>query len=198
VDRARRRARHCPRMSKFAAYDPTRTGAPRLTAADGLVVRPTTAADLADVARIVAEREEEDEALVRGRLAREFAAPADPPTRALWVATVADRVVAHARAFRFEPSVNAPADVAPAGWYLAGVIVDPSWRRRGIGDALTSARLEWIARRADRALYFANARNRVTIELHAKLGFVELTRSFSYPGVTFDGGVGVLFERRWT
>lgn len=36
------------------------------------------------------------------------------------------------------------------------------------------------------------ARNVASLRLHAKLSFVEVTRDFSYPGVEFSGGVGVL------
>ncbi len=41
---------------------------------------------------------------------------------------------------------------------------------------------------------FANARNRASIALHAAFGFEEVTRDFEVPGVTFEGGVGVLFR----
>ena len=52
-----------------------------------------------------------------------------------------------------------------------------------------------MARPADvKAYYVASAQNRVTIELHRQLGFVEVTRDFSFPNVTFTGGVGILFE----
>jgi hypothetical protein len=30
------------------------------------------------------------------------------------------------------------------------------------------------------------------VVLHARLGFVEVSRDFAFPGVRFDGGVGVL------
>ena len=60
---------------------------------------------------------------------------------------------------------------------------------------LTRRRLGWIAGRgATEAYYFANAQNLASIDLHAKLGFVELTRDFHVPGATFAGGVGILFR----
>jgi GNAT superfamily N-acetyltransferase len=182
-------------MSKFAAYSADRVRAPRVGAAEGLVVRPTVAADLPDVARVVAEREGGDAALFLARLTEELARQTDPPRSLLWAALVRERVVGHARASWFTPPADAPPDVAPEGWYLGGVVVDPAFRGRGIGTELTRRRLDWIAERAPCAYYFANARNRVSLEMHAKLGFVEVTRAFSYPGVTFTGGVGVL--SRW-
>ncbi len=45
---------------------------------------------------------------------------------------------------------------------------------------------------AERAYNFTNAHNRVSLDLHRKLGFRELPRSFTGPGVPFDGGHGVL------
>ncbi len=98
-----------------------------------------------------------------------------------------------AKVRHFNPPEDTPLNMAPRGWYLAGVVVRPEWRCRGLGRRLTQARLSWIAERAHRAYYFANARNRVTIELHEPFGFVELTRDFTYPGVTFEGGEGILF-----
>lgn len=118
------------------------------------------------------------------------------PRRALFVARVDACVVGYGRVLRFTPSDGAPPDVAPAGWYLAGLLVDPSWRRSGIGDALTAARLEWLVGRADTVWYFANARNEASLDLHRRFGFEEVTTAFTYPGVTFDGGVGVLCRAR--
>jgi len=182
-------------VSKFAAYDPDHRRGPRAADVDAFVVRRTRADDLPQVARIVAEREEGDPAEHLARLVREFERR-DGPESALWVATLDGRVVGHARAAWFTPTADSPPDVAPEGWYLAGVIVDPEFRGRGVGEALTRARLDWLDGRGGRTFYFANAVNRVTIDLHAKLGFVEVTRRFTYPGASFTGGVGILFERR--
>ena len=81
---------------------------------------------------------------------------------------------------------------APAGWYLSGCVVDPNRRRRGIGSMLTRARLGWVFDRAECVYYLVNATNKASIDLHSKQGFVEVTRDFDFPGVTFVGGQGVL------
>jgi hypothetical protein len=52
--------------------------------------------------------------------------------------------------------------------------------------------MAWAFQRAGEVWFFANARNRASVDLHARLGFVEVTRDFAFPGVSFDGGVGVL------
>jgi len=89
---------------------------------------------------------------------------------------------------------DAPADTAPGGYYLTGVYVRYGERRRGVGAALIRSRLEWIGTRATEAWFFTNARNTVSIELHRRLGFEEVTRTFSFPGLAFEGGEGILFH----
>jgi ribosomal protein S18 acetylase RimI-like enzyme len=116
------------------------------------------------------------------------------PQRLLLVADLSGEVVGYGRARLFHPPPDAPADTAPAGYYLAGVFVHPDWRRLGIGAALIEARLRWIAERADEAWFFANARNIASIESHRRLGFEEITRHFSFLSLTFAGGEGILFR----
>jgi ribosomal protein S18 acetylase RimI-like enzyme len=114
--------------------------------------------------------------------------------RLLLVAHAGSRLVGYSRARRFEPSEDAPDDIAPAGYYLLGLFVEPSLRRRGIAHALTEMRLAWIKQRATTAWFFTNARNTASIELHRQFGFVEITRAFSFPRVTFDGDVGIMYR----
>ena len=112
----------------------------------------------------------------------------------LVVAERRDDVVGYGRARLFEPEPQAPVDTAPRGYYLTGVFVVPHERHAGIGTALTQARLDWIRTRAADAWFFANARNAASIALHERFGFEEVTRHFSVPGLTFEGGKGILFR----
>lgn len=121
----------------------------------------------------------------------------ESPDRLLVVAECADEVVGYGRVLRFVPEPEAPTDIAPPGYYLMGMVVHPDHRRKGAGAALTQARVDWISRRAKAAWYFANARNAASIALHQQFGFEEVTRSFSYPRVDFDGGEGILFRLRF-
>lgn len=114
------------------------------------------------------------------------------PERALWVVDDAGKVVGYGRVHFFRSSPDAPPQVAPDGFYLIGLCISEGYRRRGLGRALTKARLDWIALRETRAWFFTNARNAASLRLHTQLGFHEVTRNFEYPGVQFDGGVGVL------
>ena len=178
-------------MSKFADYAPDADRPPPFIDAD-VVVRSAEASDVDAMAALFAAREgapvEAGRALFAKRLDDVRAGQAF-----VVVAQVAGRVVGYGKAELLAPPPDAPTGAAPAGWYLAGVVVDPAHRRRGLGRRLTQARLAWIRERGAKAYYVANARNRTTIDLHRALGFVEMTRDFHMPGVQFEGGVGVLF-----
>lgn len=116
------------------------------------------------------------------------------PDRLLLVAEDARRIIGYGRTMHFRRTADAPADSVPTGYYLTGLVVDASCRRMGVGSELTRARLVWISGRATEAWYFANARNAASIALHAQLGFREVTREFSFPGLSFNGSEGILFR----
>ncbi|GGV42751.1 GNAT family N-acetyltransferase [Paenarthrobacter nicotinovorans] len=87
-----------------------------------------------------------------------------------------------------------PDGSAPAGHYLAGITVLPDFRRRGLAQELTEARLQWIWQQAGDAWYVVNARNQASLALHRKWGFREVARGPGFHTVTFDGGEGVLLS----
>ena len=80
------------------------------------------------------------------------------------------------------------------GDFLPGIVVDRSVRRRGVGMALTRARLDWIRERVNEAFYFTNKHNLASIELHRQLGFEEVFRDVWVPGCEFTEGEGILFR----
>jgi ribosomal protein S18 acetylase RimI-like enzyme len=120
----------------------------------------------------------------------------ESPEHLLVVAESGGEIVGYGRARLFEPAPDAPADTVPHGYYLTGLFVLPEQRGMGIGTELTRVRLDWIGERAADAWFFANARNTASIELHRRLGFEEVSRRFSFPGLTFEGGEGILFRLR--
>ncbi len=179
-------------MSEFAEYAPGAEREDRFAVLSKLIVRPAQEPDLPAVATIAAAREGEPVAAWIERMSRVHA-ECRAGRALLHVASLEGRVIGYGKAGYFAAPAGAPANVVPEGWYLTGVVVEPSMRRRGVGSELTRTRLAWIAEGGDRAYYVANERNLVSIDLHAGLGFVELTRDFHHPGVEFEGGRGILF-----
>ena len=104
---------------------------------------------------------------------------------------MAGTIVAYGRTALVDP---VPEGATRRGYYLSGVCVCPASRRTGIGRAVTEARLDWISKRAQDAWFFTSAHNTASIGLHRKFGFEEVSRCFSFPGVTFTGGEGILFR----
>ncbi|MGH6628448.1 MAG: GNAT family N-acetyltransferase [Burkholderiales bacterium] len=162
---------------------------------DRLTVRPAWMEDVNGLAALHQEREGGDLGQHRERYRSELTEDPDWQRRLLLVAEDGAALAGFGRVLYFQPPPNSPANIAPAGWYLMGLIVTPAYRRRGIGAELTGRRLRWIAERAGEAFYFVNAQNRASIALHEAFQFEELTRDFIYPGVTFTGGVGILYRK---
>ena len=97
------------------------------------------------------------------------------------VASVKGGVVGYGRC-RFRAwSEKEGESVLPDGWYLCGLQVLSSHRRRGIGRALTEHRLTWLGERTDVVYYNADEVNGPSIELHEALGFVEVARGLLPP-----------------
>jgi predicted N-acetyltransferase YhbS len=167
----------------------------RGTDEDAVRIGLAVPADVEGCVRLAVDLLAHDPARRRAKLQEDLAAQrdaAEPGARALFVARIGDDVVGYGRLEYWTASPDGPATGAPQGWYLMGLLVDPMHRRTGIGHALTEARLDWLRPRTERAWYFANARNVGSLALHARLGFRQVTRDFEFPGVTFEGGVGVL------
>jgi phosphinothricin acetyltransferase len=176
----------------FARYAPRADGRPRSLLPGQLEIAPATLEDAPGKALLVARREgcSYEEALQRA--CRELGPSHD---RLVLIGKVGDEVLAFGKARRIAPDNIAAQSGAPIGWYLSGVVVDESYRRRGIGTELTRRRLAWIGERAGEAFYFVNSLNLPSIDLHSRLGFVEIRRPFTFPGVSFSGGgIGVLFR----
>ncbi|MDJ0972837.1 MAG: GNAT family N-acetyltransferase [Planctomycetota bacterium] len=64
----------------------------------------------------------------------------------------------------------------PDGWYLSGVLVLPSSRRRGVGRALTQHRMEWLRERTEIVYFLTSETNVPSVALHSEFGFVEIQR----------------------
>lgn len=105
--------------------------------------------------------------------------------------------VGYGVATRFRPPPEAPANAAPAGPYLAGLMVHPAFRRRGVGAALVRARLDWFALQGEPvAFYFADDDNAATVALHHRFGFEPVTRDFWFPGLAHPEAPMTLYRVR--
>ena len=171
-------------MAHYASYEPeaTRHG-PTIDA----VLRPATHADVDGLTAI--------DITVVVRTAQDWERAIDKSLegeRLLLVAEIDGTIGGFAQAHRLDEH---PIDHAPAGYYLTGVTVLPSYRRAGLARDFTLARLGWIRERADEAWYFAAAENAASIRLHQELGFNETARASSIHGVDFAADEGVLFRR---
>jgi RimJ/RimL family protein N-acetyltransferase len=74
-----------------------------------------------------------------------------------------------------------PPNAIPAGYLLLGTWVEPAHRRKGIGLALASKRLEWIRLRSSEAWYWTEHENIPSQRLHERLGFQPYSDDFWFP-----------------
>ncbi|MFJ4105978.1 GNAT family N-acetyltransferase [Oerskovia enterophila] len=146
-------------------------------------VRPAGEDDLASIAGI------ERRAARGANLDQVRLAMADPG-RFVVVATIDDAVAGWAKTHWWQYA-GGP---APVGHYLRGITVDPEARRRGVGAALTQARMDWVSGRASFVCYVVNATNAASIALHRRWGFHEVARATSFHTIQFTGGSGVLLR----
>jgi len=157
-------------------------------------IRTVAPADLPALAEIRQARTGGEVSTHLAGFAREMQMIWDAKQSYLHVADNTTEIIGYGRTTYFTPSDKAPDNIAPEGWYLNGLVVKDKYRRQGVGTRLTQIRLDWISQRKPEAYYVVNARNRVSIELHKKVGFREITRDFYYPGIIFEGGIGVLYR----
>lgn len=151
-------------------------------------MRPATAEDLGACARLVAAYEGGDPEDWRGR----FGAFISSPDGWMAVAVEDGHVIGYGRVQHQVGGVMEADPPLPDGYYLSGVVVAESERRRGIGSAVCDARISWVADRAEGVWFFTNRWNTASRALHRKVGFREV-REFSSPRL--DGGCGVLGHR---
>ena len=174
-------------------YEPDRHGH-----ATHVVVRAATTDDIETLARI-------DEAYGLGsvetlvpRIVAAFQRAARGEVRAYTcVASVKGEVVGYG-VCRFRAWSKKEGDSGlPDGWYLSGLQVLSSHRRRGVGRAITEHRLTWLGERTDVVYYNADEVNGPSIELHEVLGFVEVARGL-LPPVRSNDELQILGEKRLT
>lgn len=171
-------------MNGFADYRPELS---RQQPEESISIRAAVADDLKVCARLIVSRAGGSVEERRERLLGDLA----DPNRYVAVACAGDEVVGYGGVIHHELT---PPHTAPTGYYLIGLIVDPRLRRHGVGELLTLDRMRWTAERSDSVWYFANLANGAIRDLHARLGFVEVTRDFTFPRAPLEPGTGVLLR----
>jgi ribosomal protein S18 acetylase RimI-like enzyme len=161
------------RPESFARWSPDK---PRKHA--GFIVRMGTEGDVEACARLAEAIGAGEADPWRQTLTRTVR---DGRQRALFVAEADGQVVGYGRVVctQADPAVQG---AAPPGWYLLGLAVDEAWRRRGIGEALTKARMAWVSERSDRLYYFTDPANLASQALHEHLGFTKIPGTWTPPG----------------
>jgi len=140
--------------------------APRSTPRGGCpaVVTPAAEADVQEVAGLAVSVSTLDAQQWGERLRRDVAGP----DRALLVARAEGVLAGFARTGHVVPG---PEDTSPEGDYLTGLVVAPSFRRRGVGEALVLAACTHVAGRSDVLWSTYDEDNLASAHLHASLGF---------------------------
>lgn len=165
----------------------------------GLQVRAATRDDIGAIAKLLSERDQRPLDEVTTQLIGEFERMERGVTpKYFCVATTPSStdVVGFGKTTFLPTDTIEGAEGMPPGWYLTGIVVEPNMRRCGIGQALCQHRLDWLQERTDTLYYYTSTQNLASIALHNALGFVELTRDFAFPNMTFVRGTGILFELR--
>lgn len=179
--------------ARFAPFDARPSASARLD----VRIDALSEASLDDVARLYAARESVALDRARAFWQRAWDRREEPGGKTTFVAVAGGSIVAYASVRYIVPS-GAPPDArvaCPAGWYLAGLVVDEQLRRRGIASQLVRHRLAWLAEHgATECFYVANEHNRATIALHERFAFTQIARDVWLPSVTFEGGAGLLFR----
>jgi ribosomal protein S18 acetylase RimI-like enzyme len=181
-------------MSQFADYDPgPRPERPRKGVECVRIARPE---DVDAIALISAERERLDVNAIRAPIGHELGGIGNGDPWCVFVAEIEGAVVAYGRVRCLRHERNDLPTELPEGWYLNGLVVDPAFRRCGLGAALIDARLSWVRERDEHVYYVSNLSNRVSIELHAGFGFEEIARGFDYPRARLAAEHSVAFRVR--
>lgn len=185
-------------MSHYAPYRPDAAGVPL----EGVVFRSARPADAGRIAEISAERSGGDATKITPRIVDELERIAAGRLQRLTCVAVvrhakddpAGSVVAYGRC-AFLDWQERDGEAPPVGWYLTGVVVETTYRRRGIGRKITAHRLDWLAERTHEAYYWVDEANQASIALHEALGFEELARGLRISAV-HNEAPQALFRKR--
>ena len=190
-------------MSMFERFDPNPANrAPpfqgRIRAAHGGDAVPTAKLALHDAGAMEGLQNARDGIPLQVALeqrTKELTEPGLGSDRMLFVAEDAGAILGYGRARDVAAFEDVEPELRPPiGWYLLGMIVDPVHRRRGIGHALTEARLDWLRERTPEVFYFTRRTNGASIALHTAFGFKAYRDHFLFPRTGLEPGDGTMYR----
>lgn len=110
----------------------------------------------------------------------------------IYVAEYDSNVVGYGRTIFLE-DIEYPFD-SVSGWYLMGLVVKKDYRLKGIGEMLTKFRMNKIEEKKQPIYCVTNATNKVSIDLHQKLGFQIIDEKPGFFTIKFSDGLGYLLR----
>lgn len=183
------------KKSLFARFQPDIKGKPL----DGVVYRLVFESDANEIAKITFEREglskNKDFGFYLERTKKELEDIESAIEFNLIVAEYKKEIVGFGRSIYYDLRKTQVPYFSPSGWYLMGLVVKPNFRRRGIGRRITEERMALISENSNEVYFVINSINRVSIELHKKLGFKKIDEGKGFLKIKFDGRKGYLFKK---
>ena len=135
-----------------------------------ILIRNAVIEDMRSCAQLIADEELDDAESWQKR----FETDLNDANRRFFVALVGQKIVGYGHSVLHLRPEDADPDASPSGYFLAGLLVAPDHRRSRIGTQLTIARLEALRELTTVVFYLAIPENIATINLHMRLGFVEV------------------------
>ncbi len=180
--------------SKYALFNSSE----KSTDLPNVILRKSTVDDAKDLSQILFEREPKEQSIGEcyNRFHLEFQKNT-PDNWALFVAEFNGQVVGYGRLSLITNTTPNPYP-KPKAWWLTGLGVKNDFRRKGIARKLTEKRIQFIQSKKEDLYYVSNSKNLASIKLHEHFGFKKVSEAPGYGSVSFDGGLGYLFQLKYT
>jgi ribosomal protein S18 acetylase RimI-like enzyme len=128
---------------------------------------------------------------------RELTSVERDPKYRLFVAELDGKVIGFCR---FYDSAGLPPEKkifpSPEGWYVMGILVEPSLRRRGIAGFLAEHRLTALREAGATEVYsVVDEKNETSLHMHRSFGFEEVAKAEGFLHIRFESGSGRLFRK---
>jgi RimJ/RimL family protein N-acetyltransferase len=87
---------------------------------------------------------------------------------------------------------------APSGWYGMGLLVSPSWRRKGIANFMHEERLKILSKIRVTSLYsIVDKNNLASLKMHETFGFQKIAEAKGFLHLDFKESCAYLFKKNF-